>query len=83
MMENKILILRKMVAEYEKTTGKKATAIYMNPETFNNSIIPAACCVYTDKVSAMYCIFGIPVIFKSEIENGVMYVGDIMEVENE
>lgn len=82
-MENKILILRKMVAEYEITTGKKATAIYMNPETFNNSIIPAACCVYTDKVSAMYCIFGIPVIFKSEIENGVMYVGDIMEVENE
>lgn len=80
-MENKILILRKMVAEYEKTTGKKATAIYMNPETLYNSLIPAACCVYKD--NAICCIFGIPVIYKNEIENGVMYVGDIMEVENE
>ena len=81
-MENKILILRKMVAEYEKTTGKKATAIYMNPETLYNSFLPSISCVYEDN-QRNYYFLGIPVILKNEIENGVMYVGDIMEVENE
>ena len=81
-MENKILILRKMVAEYEITTGKKATAIYMNPETLYNSLIPAASCVYENN-QRNYYFLGIPIILKNEIEKGVMYVGDIKEVENE